>query len=305
MAVCDFDKQKVDDWAQRLNVAAYYDLNDALIDSNIQAIGLFTGPAGRADLIDKIISSGRHVMTTKLFELSSEKALEVLAKAKKLGQLVHLNSPSTLPGADLKKIRFWIDTYELGQPIGFRASVWCSYREKADGSWYDDPYLCPVSPVFRLGIYLINDIIPFFGKVEQLNVQYSQIFTQHPTPDNAQLSMLFKNGAIGNIFASFCIDDGQIYRNTLEFNFERGTIYRNMGPNASGVSAATTLEMAANHHGNQIILKEEIQEQGSGYEWEVFYRMINGEHVSGTVEPEMIADAIHVIEMMIQKSNIK
>lgn len=303
-AVCDFNREKADTWAGRLGVTAYYNLDDVLADPNIHAVGLFTGPVGRAELIDKIISAGRHVMTTKPFELSSAKALEVLKKAKRLGRVVHLNSPSTSPCEDLKKIRNWIDTYKLGRSIGFRASVWCSYREKADGSWYDDPYLCPAAPIFRIGIYLINDIIPLFGEVEQLNVLHSRIFTKRPTPDNAQLNILFKNGAIGNIFASFCIDDGQYYRNTLELNFEHGTIYRNMGPTARTESTPITLELAANTAEGQIILKEEISERGSGYQWDVFYRMAKGEDVPGTVEPEMIANAIHVIELMKEQTKI-
>ncbi len=38
---------------------------------------------------------------------------------------------------------------------------------------------------------------------------------------NAQLGIRFNNGAIANIYSSFCVDDLQFYRNSLTLNFER------------------------------------------------------------------------------------
>lgn len=151
-------------------------------------------------------------MTTKPFELNANVASRVLKEAEKMGRVVHLNSPSPLP-EDIFVIKKWIKKYNLGQVIGCRADVWANYREKADGSWYDSPKKYPVAPIFRLGIYLINDLIRLIGKPESLQVLHSRLFTKRPTPDNAQLGILFENGAIVNVFSSFCIDDGQQYRN--------------------------------------------------------------------------------------------
>lgn len=75
-------------------------------------------------------------------------------------------------------------------PLGARADIWASYREQADGTWYDDPQKCPVAPVFLLGIYLINDLIQLFGPVRDVQVLQSRLSTGRPTADNGQLSLL-------------------------------------------------------------------------------------------------------------------
>ena len=74
--------------------------------------------------------------------------------------------------------------------------MWVNYCEQADGGWYDDPERCPVAPVFRLGIYIINNLAELFGEPEKVCALSSRILTGRPTADNADLAVLFKNGAI-------------------------------------------------------------------------------------------------------------
>ena len=50
-AVCDMDQAKARAHAEQHRVKAYFDLDALLADREIPAIGLFTGPVGRADLI--------------------------------------------------------------------------------------------------------------------------------------------------------------------------------------------------------------------------------------------------------------
>lgn len=295
-AICDMNRKKADEWAEKLGCAVYYDIDEMLKNKEIGAVVLITGPVGRADLIEKILDAGKDVMTTKPFERSAKKALAVLEKAERLGRVVHMNSPSVLPGKDMQIIYGWREKFGLGRPIAVRASVWCSYREKADGSWYDEEELCPMAPVYRLGIYLLNDIIPLFGQVEEMHVLQSRIFTGRPTPDNAQLSMRFENGALGNVFASFCVNDGQHYRNSLELNFENGTVYRNVGAFPKTDGEPVRLSLSAMTEDGQRIVKEEVSDRGSGYQWENFYRAVNGERLEGAVTKEKIAEVIKIFK---------
>lgn len=301
-AVCDMDFEKAEKWARKLGCKAYVSIDEVMKDEQIEAVGLFTGPNGRADLIDQIISGGKDVMTTKPFEVSAKKAEAVLKKAKKLGRVVYMNSPSPLPQEDIQCILDWMDVYQLGRPIGFRASVWCTYREQADGSWYDDAARCPVAPVFRLGIYLINDVIPIFGEVEEFHALESRIFTGRPTADNGQLSMRFKNGALGNIYASFCINDGQHYRNTLELNFENGTIYCNAGPYLHESENKCKMELSAMTPDGQIVQRKEFLKKRTGYQWDTFFRAVRGEPVEHTVRPEQIVHGVQVLEAMMDQA---
>jgi predicted dehydrogenase len=136
-------------------------------------------------LIRKAIRAGKHVMTTKPFELDPQAAANVLAEAKSLGMVVHLNSPPATRPGDIQQIFNWQREHDLGRPVSAQCQTWVSYREKPDGSWYDDPKRCPVAPIFRLGIYAINDLMFLFKNPRQVSVMHSRLFTQRPTPDHA------------------------------------------------------------------------------------------------------------------------
>lgn len=227
-AVADLDPSRSAPVAARhhVRIATWEDL---LADPMIEAIGLFTGPENRARLIHQAVRAGKHVLTTKPFELSVAAAHGVLEAADQLGRVVHLNSPSPTLSPELACIRRWQESFDLGRIVGLRAEAWVGYQESADGSWYDDPLRCPVSPIFRLGIYLINDCVALAGAPVALQVAQSRVRTGRPTPDNALLNLVFANGALANIYGSFCVGDGQPYKNSLTVNFERGTAYRNCG----------------------------------------------------------------------------
>ncbi|RAP74593.1 Gfo/Idh/MocA family protein [Paenibacillus montanisoli] len=299
-AVCDIQQQKAAEWGSKLSVPHYSSLDDLLAatDADFEAVALFSGPIGRAELIERVLDAGKHVMTTKPFEIDSEKARRVLEKARSLGLTVQLNSPSPELQGDLAQVQLWKERYDLGRPIAFRAETTCSYREQPNGSWYDDPAQCPAAPIFRLGIYLINDLVRFFGDIEEASVQQSRIFTGRPTADNAQLNLLFKNGALGNVFASFCIDDQQYYKCAFTLNFERGTVYRNIGPRLNdGGEKLNRLEVVAVQDGRQVTDAYEA-ESAEGYQWDVFYRTVRGERTDPLSYDADIVAGIRIIEQM-------
>jgi predicted dehydrogenase len=302
VAVCDLQVDLAKQWGEKLQVPYDTDLSVVLKRREVEAVALFTGPIDRAYLIQQIIQAGKHVMTTKPFEAQAGKAKHVLALARSLGKVVHLNSPSPELSPDLQKVQQWINEYDLGQPLAFRAETTCSYREQVDGSWYDSLELCPIAPITRLGIYLINDMIRFFGDVAEVQVQQSRLFTQRPTVDHAQLSLRFENGALGHIFASFCIDDQQYYKAAFTMNFERGTIYRNIFP----------MVQTQEHKQNELFLIATRQGKmytdrfltpiQQGYQWQVFYEVIRGLRTDSEEVHSHIVAGIRLLEMMKQVS---
>lgn len=301
-AVCDMDEAKAASYADANQVKAYTSLDALLADDDIPVVGLFTGPVGRAALIRRIIRAGKDVITTKPFETDPDAALAVLREARQLGRVVHLNSPGPVPPPDIAQIKAWVSEFNLGAPVGARADVWASYREQADGTWYDDPQKCPVAPVFRLGIYLINDLVQLFGTVRQVNVLQSRLFTGRPTADNGQLNLLFENGALGNVFASFCVNDGDHYRNTLVLNYENGTIHRNAGPDRT--SQRSELALVMNRDGRREVVARAESAGGSGnYDWAAMAAAVRGEPLPDAVTPEQIVAGLRVVEAMTKTAN--
>jgi predicted dehydrogenase len=300
VGLCDLDLDKAKKMAAEHGGLNVYDsLNAVLADPNVDAVGLYTGPDGRAKLLSTIINAGKDVMTTKPFELDVDAAIAVLEEARILGRVIHLNSPRPGISPDAAVIQDWREKYDLGAPVAARAEVWAHYREEADGGWYDDPEKCPVAPVFRLGIYLINDLVRIFGRARRVGVMGTRLFTGRPTPDNGQLSIEFENGALANVFASFCVRDGDHYRNGLTLNFERGTIYRNVGPQRGTADAemaiVTNKEMWAPRE-----LKEtkEVDNISGKYDWAGFAAAVRKEADAPTYEIEHIVEPIRIINAM-------
>lgn len=297
-ALCDRDEPLAKRLSAEYGIQKYHtSLESLLADPEIEAVGLFTGPEGRAKLIDQILDAGRDVLTTKPFERSAEEARRILQKARSLGRIIHLNCPTPTPPADIKQIDEWIAQYHLGRPIGYRAMTWCSYREQPDGSWYDDPARCPAAPIFRLGIYLINDISRYFGEVETLQLLQSRLFTGRPTADNAQLSLLHKNGAIGSIYASFCVNDRRSYLHALELNFENGTVFRNTG--ADAVNGKIKLDLAASApEGGFVREHREFDAAVGDYQYDQFYKAVRGEILENPTSDSQIINGIKILEWM-------
>lgn len=298
-AVCSKEKDRVDACASAYGVKGYYKLDDLLNDGNFPAVCLMTGPFGRAALIRKIVEAGKHVMTTKPMEVDPAAALQVLELAKSLGRVVHLNSPTPLPSPDVAQILQWRKELALGRPIAARADIWANYREAADGSWYDDPEKCPVAPIFRLGIYLINDLIRLIGRPVAVSVMSSRLRTGRPTPDNAQISLLFENGAMANIFSSFCVNDAQWWLSSLTLNHENGTVYRNVGPSLHGAPRKhPELSVVINRDGAPHTLRTVAEGSTEDYQWEAFRRAILGEPLDSELTAEETVIALCVIRAM-------
>ena len=302
-AVCDLDLARAKQKGAELGVRAYDSLDSLLLDASIPVIGLFTGPAGRAELLGKIIRAGKDVITTKPFEVDPKAAATILQEAKRLGRVIHLNSPAPLLSPDLAQIVRWREDHNLGHPVGARAEAWASYQEKADGSWHDDPVRCPLAPVFRIGIYLINDLIRLFGSVEEVQIFHSKIRTGRPTPDNGQLSLRFRNGAMGNVYSSFCVNDGQSYRNTLVLNFERGTIYRNAPPSlwTREKHDVCDLMLVARPKDRTIVRHKRNLELSGTYQWRSLHRAVTGEKLAdahGATTQNQIVNGLEVIAAM-------
>lgn len=304
-AVCDRREEAAKAYAAQLGCRCAAEIGSLLSDPEIDGIVLMTPPAGRAGLVGQCIHAGKPVLTTKPFEEDAEAARAVLKLARERGAIVHLNSPAPVLPDDLKKIAEWRRQYELGRPIAARWENYARYVENADGGWYDSPELCPFSPVLRIGIYGINDLIRIFGEVEAVSGVQSRIFTGRPTPDNAELSLRFKNGGIASIFASFCIADGQPYTADMTVHFERGTIHRRfVGPGRTERSPDFTsvrLELNCLYQGKYRAEQAETDpERRSGsYLWKEFHEAVTGgKPLADETDPEYIVSAIKVVEEM-------
>ena len=276
-AVCDAEGARADALGTELGVPAYHNLEDALADPAVEAVALFTPPIARAKLIDRILAAGRHVITTKPFETDLAAATAVLGDAQRRRLAVHMNSPAPVPSADIAQIKAWEDKYRLGAPIAMRAATWADYREQPTGSWYDDPEQCPAAPILRLGIYFLNDFAALLGTPTRVFVSQSRIFTARPTADNAQLAIEFENGALANVFASFCVGDGRPWPDEVTINYERGTIHRRVERTGSHDMSGDHAVLELQRPGADVVRFHTPPGGFAGwYDWKTFHDAVRG-----------------------------
>ena len=301
-AVCRRDRVKCDEAAAKYGVKAYYAIDDLLADDEIPVIIDMTGPIGRGERLMRMFEAGKHVMTTKPFELDSGEAEKALKRARELGCVVHLNSPCASYSDDFRQIETWKEKYNLGRIIAARHDCWYKSVEKADGGWYDDPEQCPVAPIFRLGIYGVNDLLQLMGEPESVQVTQSRIFTGRPTPDIAMMTMRFKNGCIAETMDGWCLQPGR-GADSLILYFEGGTIHRNPvligGLGFENGPSKLCVVPASSENGAPVEETAfEKQQLSHCYQWDTFYKAIQGEPVEHATPDSVIVDGIKVIEAM-------
>lgn len=299
VAICDRDRGKAEALAEELEILPFDRIDDLLGHPEVEAVGLFTPPTGRAPLIHAVLEGRRHVMTTKPFELDPAAARGAIARAQELGLAIHLNSPAPTIPEDIAQIFAWIQSHELGRPIAMHAATWASYRETFTGTWYDDPELCPAAPICRLGVYFLNDFAMFFGEPERVHVMHSRVFTGRPTADNAQIAIQFAGGGIASVFASFCVADGEPWRDEVRLNFERGTIRR-------WVERTGDLDMAGDHAVVELRVPGRAPVRSTTragafagwYDWKAFHHAIRGVGDIPLTNPERVVYGVRLLDAM-------
>ena len=305
-AVCDLDKARADEYAAEIGAKAYYDFDEVLKDPDIEAVGLFTPPGGRAKLIRKCIAAGKHVLTTKPFELVPEEAYSVLEEARRKNIVVHLNSPGPILTPEMEQVARWRKDYDLGRPVSGVFEVMMDKNEVPDGTWYDDPELCPAAPLYRIGIYAVNDMINMLSsRPVSVVCLDSRIRTGRPTADNAALSVKFENGAIGVVQSSFCAGNGDVFIGSYIVQYERGTICR--GPyvvREDGAIEKYDLTIRWRTKDGKAASEEyrcKPEDDRSGnYEWENFYKAVRGggKTLEGEVSISDIVNGVCIVDAM-------
>jgi len=301
VGICDLDRKVLSETSAMYDVPEIESLDAILDDDGIDAVTLMTPPWGRAELIHRIIRCNKHVMTTKPFELDPEKAKKALEEVEKSGMVVYLNSPEPDAAKDLIQIEKWQKQFDLGRPVGARAEIWAKKVERPGETWYKDPSRCPVAPIFRIGIYLINHLVLLFGEAESVQVMQSKMAEGATMPDNAQLGIRFKSGALCNVFVSFIVKDGMDHRQAFTFNFEQGTLYANTGPlRPEDPEKPLRLELVTpgKKPGEKPRVIEKLFRMDETYPWESFYNAILGKHKPQPDYHRKILAGLNIIEAM-------
>ena len=290
--VCDLLPERLADFA---DIRGTDRLDDLLEDPDLDVIGVFTGPVNRAKLIERCLEADKDVMTTKPFELDAGEALRVLHKARQMGRVAHMNSPNARPQSDLRKLLDLLEEGALGTPTLAISTVWVYYGPtEPDGTWYDDQRLCPIAPIFRLGIYPLNNLSQIFGPAQSVAAQSTRVETKKPTADNGAMSIVYESGAVATMAASFVVGGKDQYRNSITLCGTKGVAYLNVGPRPREARPAPQLVLSTEDR-----LEEFTLSTTSGdYDWEFLYERVTGKVAEDVTTPEQIAQSIKIVDAM-------
>lgn len=295
-AVCDTDDEKREACAAAYGVPGYSELEPILADPHIPALALITPPHGRSALIRTCLEAGKHVMTTKPFELDPTAAESVLELAEAKGVALHLNSPMPRTQPWVAQVHAWRDDHRLGRPS---LAIWqrhVSRNEDADGGWYDDPERCPLAPMFRLGVYAMNDLLEVLDDDPvAVTVMGSRVRTGRPTPDVAGMQIRFASGCIASLCVTFCSEVGWAER-SMSIHYERGSVYRDLMPDAD-FPAGWKLKLVRGGMDTPVTTDETVAPQ-SGYDWEFFAEWVRGGRPKGDLTRDRLLQCVRLAAAM-------
>lgn len=303
VSLCDQDPNVAQAAHQASGIKLADDLDAMLADPDIEAIGLITSPAGRSGLLQRILAAGKHVLTTKPFELDSAAAAEALEQARTQRLVVMANSPAPSVGPALGCALAWQDEFQLGKPLSAR--LWAGksrHHEEADGSWMDDPLRCPIPPVLRIGVYMINDLVRVFGEPLEVQSMECRQRTGRPTADAAQLNIRFSDNGLANLQVTFALADGQNH-SAWAIAFEKGTVYCNHHPAYAGncppPTSAGAFPMHLLRHGPDGKIDHQmdsVDDIHSAYPWEMFHSFIRTGRLPPTDYYDVILRGVRLLE---------
>ena len=193
---------------------------------DVDVIGIFTPSGTHADLAIQAIKAGKHVISTKPPDVSTEKVDAMAAAARDFGRLLAVDFESRYQEHALT-IKAALDAGRLGQPIfgDMRLKWWRSqgYFDGGDppgwrGTWAMDGG----GSLANQGIHDLDLLQWFMGRVKSVRARTRVFSHQIETEDACQAFLDFENGAWGLIETTTTVWGG--LGRTIELHGTNGTI---------------------------------------------------------------------------------
>lgn len=193
----------------------YDSLEEVLRDEEVQVVLNLTPPAAHFGITKACLLAGKHVYTEKPLGITFEEGEELLKLAEEKGLQV-CGAPDTFMGAGLQTCRKLIDEGAIGDVIGGSSMIICRGHE----NWHPNPaffYQAGGGPMLDLGPYHITALVSLLGSAKGLIGMTKKSFPERtvtsaphygekiPVETDTYLSgsILFENGAIVNVLATF------------------------------------------------------------------------------------------------------
>jgi len=204
-AFCDINKEKAEVLQERYGVEqTYSNVEEMLKGTPLDVIFICTPPSFHREPAVQAIKAGKHVFIEKPLAASFADGQAIVEAAKEQDVKLQIGYHWRLEGT-AKIFKELQSSGKIGKPVQFLGRYWGSFNEKRLPKWWTDPEISggqtveQVTHMYDFSRYLLGDVKQVYANLARL-VHNKPNFA---IEDTASVSMLYVDGAIGNI-ASTC-----------------------------------------------------------------------------------------------------
>ena len=200
---------------------------EALIDRpDVDVVGVFTPSGTHADRAIQAMRAGKHAISTKPPDVSTEKVDAMASAARDFGRLLAIDFGSRYE-EDVRKVKVALDAGRLGQPImGDMRLKWWRSQSYFDGGdppgWRGTWAMDGGGSLANQGIHDLDLLQWFMGRVKTVRARTRIFSHQIETEDACQAFLEFESGAWGLIETTTTVWGG--LGRTIELHGTNGTM---------------------------------------------------------------------------------
>lgn len=203
--VCVWDRNPeiAKEWGDEYGVPYETELEKVLSREDVDGVLVTSNATEHKEIFIAAANHGKHIFTEKVLAYNLEEAYEI-KKAIDRNGIKFCISFNRLAIKQLAYAKTLVQEGTLGKPVQFRCM--CGHRGGLNGDlpeyWYD-PDVCGGGAMIDLGFnsaYLARYIM---GEMESVSSSFNDSILHKRVEDNASCNVIFKNGAMGLIDATF------------------------------------------------------------------------------------------------------
>jgi UDP-N-acetyl-2-amino-2-deoxyglucuronate dehydrogenase len=215
VAVCDTIKERADKIAQEEKCKSYQNYED-LLKEDLDVIAISTPSGMHANMSIKALESGKHVLCEKPMALNTKDTQKMMEAEKKSGQKFFLVKQNKF-NPPIRALKDAVYHNKLGNLIMINSNVYWNRNDQyyANENWRGTKNI-DGGMFFTLASHFLDLMLWIGGKVESVqSVMGNYNHPQIETEDAGIVLLKFKNGAIGKILVTTCVQpknmEGNLY----------------------------------------------------------------------------------------------
>ncbi len=211
----DFVYERAEELAEKYGGTAYHSVDELLADEEIAAVSVCTANNAHAEITEKALKAGKHVLCEKPMAVSLEDCEEMVREAEASGKVLMIGQNQRLTKAH-KKAKELIESGAIGDIVSFRTTfghggpeTWSITPGK--NSWFFDKSKASMGAMADLGVHK-TDLIQYLTGQPVVEVMAKVATLDKRDADGNLISVddsafciyRMKNGIMGTMTASWC-----------------------------------------------------------------------------------------------------